>query len=137
MVEAIIPNDTLVTTTVLNHSYTDKKVAITIALQVGYGTQLESVIALLVEIALRNARVLHDPAPAAHVTKFADSGIDMELVFWIADPERGTNNVRSDISVAILAEFRARGIEIPYPQREVRMVAAAGADSGPPPGDPN
>ena len=126
-VEAIIPNDTLVTTTVLNHSYTDKKVAISIALQVAYGTRLEQVIPLLVEIALRHARVLREPAPAAHVTKFADSGIDFALAFWIADPEHGTQNVRSDISLMILAEFRAHGIEIPYPQREVRMVPTPSA----------
>lgn len=124
-VEAIIPNDTLVTTTVLNHSYTDKKVAISIALQVAYDTRLEDAIPLLKELALRHPRVLRDPAPAAHVTKFADSGIDMELVLWIADPENGTQVVRSDISVAILAEFRARKIEIPYPQREVRLLATA------------
>jgi len=128
-VEAIIPNDTLVTTTVLNHSYTDKKVAMTIPLQIGYGSRVENVLPLLVEIALRHSRILRQPAPAAHLAKFADSGIDLELVFWIADPEHGTANVRSDLSVAILTEFRARGIEIPYPQREVRMIATAGASN--------
>jgi len=126
-VEAIIPNDTLVTTTVLNHSYTDKKVGIAIALQVAYGSQMESVIASLVEIALRHSRVLREPSPTAHITKFADNGIELELGFWIADPENGTTNVRSDISIAILAEFRARGIEIPYPQREIRMIATPSA----------
>jgi small-conductance mechanosensitive channel len=46
----------------------------------------------------------------------------LELGFWIEDPERGSQNLRSDISLALLAEFRSRGIEIPYPQREVRLL---------------
>ena len=121
-VEAIIPNDTLVTTTVINHSYTDRKVRIAVKLQVAYGTQVAPVQQLLVAIAHRQARVLRDPEPTAHVTNFADSGIELELGFWIEDPEQGSQNVRSDISVQILNEFRSRGIEIPFPQREVRLL---------------
>ncbi len=69
-------------------------------------------------------RVLAEPEPTAQVLQLADSGVDLELGFWIEDPERGSQAVRSDVSVAILREFRARGIEIPYPQREVRMLGA-------------
>jgi small-conductance mechanosensitive channel len=127
-VEAIIPNDTLVTTTVINHSYTDKSVGLAIKLQVGYRTNLEQVLPLLVEIASRHARVLRDPAPAAHVTNLADNGIELELGFWIADPEHGSQSVRSDISLAILSEFRTRGIEIPVPQREVRLLEGQAAN---------
>jgi small-conductance mechanosensitive channel len=75
-----------------------------------------------VAIARRHARVLQEPAPAAQVINLADSGVDLELGFWIKDVERGSQNVRSDISVELLSEFRARGIEIPYPQREVRLI---------------
>ena len=56
--------------------------------------------------------------------RFDDPVADLELGFWIEDPERGSQNVRSDVSVAILREFKARGIEIPYPQREVRLLGA-------------
>ena len=121
-VEAIIPNDTLVTTTVLNHSYTDKKVRLPLKLQVSYDTQLEPVLQLLVEIALRHERVLRDPAPTAQVLNLADHGVDLEVGFWISDPEEGSQNVRSDISLVILNEFRARGIEIPFPRRDVRLL---------------
>jgi len=121
-VEAIIPNDALVTTTVLNHSYTDKQVRVAVRLQVAYGTQIEPVQALLAEIALRQPRVLREPGPTAHLVNFADNGIEIELGFWIADPEQGTQNIRSDVSVEIVREFHARGIEIPFPQREVRVI---------------
>lgn len=126
-VEAIIPNDLLVTTTVVNHSYTDKRVRVPLKVQVAYGTQIEQVLQLVSEIALRQPRVLRDPAPSVHVTNLADSGIELELGVWLADPEQGTLSVRSDISIAILNEFRARGIEIPFPQREVRLLERPGA----------
>ena len=121
-VEAIIPNDTLVTTTVLNHSYSDKRVRLAVKVQVGYRTDMPGVLRILTDVARNHARVLKEPEPTAQVLQLADSGVDVELGFWIEDPERGSQNVRSDISLAILAELRARGIEIPYPQREVRLL---------------
>jgi small-conductance mechanosensitive channel len=121
-VEAIIPNDMLITTTVLNHSYSDRKVRLAVKVQVGYRADMAVVLPLLVEVARRHPRVLKEPEPAAQVLLLADSGIDVELGFWIKDPENGGQNVRSDISVELLSEFRSRGIEIPFPQREVRML---------------
>lgn len=121
-VEAIIPNDTLVTTTVLNHSYTDKNVRLALRVQVAYGTDVPEALKLLGEIAKRHPRAQPQPVPEAFVANFADSGVELELGFWIADPERGTLNVRSDVSVAVLQEFGARGIEIPFPRREVTLL---------------
>ena len=124
-VEAIIPNDTLVTTTVLNHSYSDKRVRLAVRVQVAYRTDVAEALRILTEVALRHPRVVRDPEPTAQVVQLADSGVDVELGFWIEDPERGSQNVRSDVSVALLAELRARGIEIPYPRREVRLLGAS------------
>jgi len=121
-VEAIIPNDTLVTSTVMNHSYTDKRVRLAVRVQVGYRTEMSGLPAILIDLARKHPRVLPDPEPTAQVLNLADSGIDVELGFWIEDPERGSQSVRSDLSLAILREFKARGIEIPYPQREVRLL---------------
>lgn len=130
-VEAIIPNDALVTTAVLNHSYTDRRVRLAVRVQVGYRTDMAGVLRILTDVARDHSRVLKEPEPTAQVLQLADSGVDVELGFWIEDPERGSQNVRSDISVAILAEFRSRGIEIPYPQREVRLLQAGhAADPG-------
>lgn len=122
-VEAIIPNDTLVTSTVLNHSYSDRNVRIAVRVQVAYGSDVPAVLALLAEIAARHPRVLRDPAPVAQVLDLADSGINLELGVWICDPEGGSQNVRSDVLVLVLSEFRARRIEIPVPQRDVRVLA--------------
>ena len=121
-IEAIIPNDTLVTTTVLNHSYSDRSVRLVVRVQVAYRTDMAGVLGVLVEVARRHPRVLKDPEPTANVMQLADSGVELELGFWINDPERGSSNVRSEVSVDLLSEFGARGIEIPFPQREVRML---------------
>jgi small-conductance mechanosensitive channel len=121
-VEAIIPNDTLVTTTVMNHSYSDRSVRLVVRVQVAYRTDMAEALRILVDVARAHPRVLKEPEPTAQVLNLADSGVDLELGFWIQDPERGSQNVRSDVSLALLSEFRTRGIEIPYPQREVRLV---------------
>jgi small-conductance mechanosensitive channel len=57
---------------------------------------------------------------------FSDHGIDLELRFWIADPEGGVNNIRSDVNRAIWRAFKEHGITIPTAQREIRMVTTRG-----------
>jgi small-conductance mechanosensitive channel len=121
-VEAIIPNDALVTTTVLNHSYTDRRVRLAVRVQVSYDTNLKEAFAIMLEIARAHARVLKEPEPTAQVLTLADGGVQLELGFWIDVPEAGGQNVRSDLSVAILDKFNARGIEIPYPRHDVRLL---------------
>src|SRR6185436_12530012 len=97
-------------------------------------TDMPEALRVLVDVARAHSRVLKDPEPAAQVLNLADSGVDLELGFWIKDPESGSQNVRSDLSLALLAEFRARGIEIPYPQREVRLVQVKGGATSAVPG---
>jgi len=66
-------------------------------------------------------RVLRDPLPVSRLMHFGDSGIELELRFWISDPQDGVNNVRSDVNRAIWRLFKERGITIPVTQHEVRM----------------
>ena len=120
--EAIIPNETVITSTVINQSYTDRKVAIAMSVQVSYDSDLDLAMRLMTEVAKRHARALADPPPAVLIKAFADNGIDLELAVWVEDPEQGKTNLRSDIYYGIWQEFKARSIRIPYPQREVRLV---------------
>jgi small-conductance mechanosensitive channel len=124
-IEAIVPNEVLVGSVVLNESYTDPRVRIALPVQVSYAADLERAMAILVEAAAAQPRVLIDPAPLALVVAFAESGIDLELGFWIADPQNGTGPVKSAINLAIWKAFKAAGIEIPFPQREVRLVGGS------------
>jgi small-conductance mechanosensitive channel len=52
---------------------------------------------------------------------FGDSSVDFELRFWISDPQNGLQNVKSEISLAIWDKFKAHGVEIPFPQRDVHL----------------
>ncbi len=67
--------------------------------------------------------------PAVPIKPFADNGIDLELTVWVDDPEQGSSNLRSDICYGIWREFKAHGVVIPYPQREVHRSATNPAES--------
>jgi len=121
-VEMIVPNEMLVSSVIANETLTDPKVRIATQVQIAYGSDLESAMAILVEAARAQPRVLADPPPKAFLVAFADSGINLELGFWIGDPEQGSLQIRSDIHLAIWRGFKAAGIEIPFPQREVRLL---------------
>ena len=121
-VEMIVPNELLVSSVITNETFTDPKVRIATQVQVAYGSDLERAMAILVAAARAQPRVLADPPPKAFLVAFADSGINLELGFWIADPEEGSLQIRSDIHLAIWRDFKAAGIEIPFPQREVRLL---------------
>lgn len=122
--ETIIPNETMITSPVVNHSYTDKRVRVGVPIQVAYESDLEIVGRILVEAARRHPRVLQDKTPKMLIREFADSGINVELGVWINDPQDGTANLRSDLYFDIWHEFKAHGIEIPYPQRNIRFTGA-------------
>jgi small-conductance mechanosensitive channel len=121
-VEMIVPNEMLVSSVITNETFTDPKVRIATQVQVAYGSDLERAMAILVDAARAQPRVLADPPPKSLLVAFADSGINLELGFWIADPEEGSMQIKSDIHLAIWKSFRDAGIEIPFPQREVRLL---------------
>jgi len=121
--EAIIPNDTLITSTVLNHSYTNHELRVGIPLQVSYDSPLEKAMDIMQEVASKHPRVMQEPPPKVFLKNFGESGIDLELNAWINDPEEGQLNLRSEINLEIWRRFQQEGIEIPYPQRVVRLVS--------------
>jgi small-conductance mechanosensitive channel len=126
--EAIIPNETVVSSTVVNHSYSDNVVRVEIPVQISYQSDIEQALQLMQQAAWHHPRVVKKPEPVALVLAFADSGINLELYAWIADPEGGKGNLRSDIYRELWKLFKANGIEIPFPQREVRILpGSAGA----------
>ncbi|OYW30599.1 MAG: hypothetical protein B7Z51_06430 [Methyloversatilis sp. 12-65-5] len=109
----------------------DRQVRIGIAVQVSYSDDVPAALAILQDAALTQERVLKSPAPAAFLHSFGDSGINLELGIWIADPEGGALGLRSAIQLEILERFRAAGIEIPFPQRELRIMSAPNASALP------
>ena len=120
--EYIVPNETLIASVVQNQTYSDSRLRLATTVGVAYSTDLELAMQLMTDAAATQARVLSDPGPRAFLTLFGDSSINLELGFWIADPEEGRGNIISDVNLAIWRAFRANGIEIPFPQREVRVI---------------
>lgn len=120
-VERLIPNETLITNEVINWSYTDRNVRLKIPVSISYDNDPEQALALLMQAAAANPRVLADPAPATRLMNFGDNGIELELRVWIQDPEAGLAIVRSDINLAIWRAFKDAGIVIPYPQRDLHI----------------
>ncbi|WP_066257117.1 mechanosensitive ion channel family protein [Hydrogenophaga flava] len=122
--ESIVPNEMLITNRVENLSLADPKVWQSTVVSVGYDSDVDAVRRLLVEAALAQPRVLREPSPNAALSAFGADGLEFTLGYWIADPENGQLNVRSDVNLAVLAALRTHGIEIPYPQRVVHMRAS-------------
>lgn len=126
--ESVVPNEMFMVNRVENLSLESKRVAFNTRLQIDYSSDVDKARALMVAAAQTQPRVLKDPAPNAMLTDFAPDGLELTLGYWIADPENGINNVRSEINLAIWKAFQAEGISVPFPQRVVRVVNEAGAD---------
>ena len=122
--EAIIPNELLISSTVINHSYTHRRVRLSIPIQISYQSNLELALEIMTQAAVKQTRILADPAPSAYLKSFGADGIDLELGFWVGDPENGKLGLTSDINREVWREFQKAGIEIPYPQRDVRIIQA-------------
>ncbi|WP_020163667.1 mechanosensitive ion channel family protein [Methyloversatilis discipulorum] len=125
-VQSIVPNETLISSVVQNEGLSDREVRVAISVQVGYADDVERALVILEECARAHERVLSEPVPRAFLHSFGDSGINLELGLWITDPENGTLGIRSAVQLEILRRFRAEGIEIPFPQREIRVLGDTG-----------
>jgi small-conductance mechanosensitive channel len=127
--ESIVPNEKLITERIENLSLADPRILLTVDVAVGYDSDVEAVQKILVDAATACQRVLADPAPSARLARFGPDGLEFSLLFWIADPSNGQLNVRSEINLRVLKEFRAAGIDIPYPQRVVHIRGEAAKES--------
>jgi small-conductance mechanosensitive channel len=132
--ETIVPNEMLVASPVINHSYTNSTVQVTVKLSVAYDADIDRALQILVEVAREQPRVLDDPAPSSFVTGLGTDGVELQIGFWIRDPEEGSLPIRSDIARTVLKRFQEESIEIPFPQRDVRITSvpeglAAGGES--------
>jgi len=126
--EYIVPNEALIANVVQNQSYSDTRLRLSTTVGVAYDSDLDLAMRLMCAAAAAQPRVLSDSPPRVFLTAFAESSINLELGFWIADPEEGKGNVVSDINLAIWRAFKENGIQIPFPQREVRVVNEKSAE---------
>jgi small-conductance mechanosensitive channel len=123
-VEMLVPNQQLISNAVINWSYTDPRIRLKLPIRVSYRDDPELALQILLTACEGQARVLADPAPVSRLMHFSDSGIELELRFWISDPQEGVNNVRSEVNRAIWRLFKEHKITIPVAQREIIMHSA-------------
>jgi small-conductance mechanosensitive channel len=124
-IEHLIPNEELITTRVENWSFSNLRIRQKIPVGIAYSSDVRAAIALCVEAAAANPRVLDAPKPICLLRGFGDSAVDLEVRFWVVDPQNGLSNVRSDILLGIWDRFQESGIEIPFPQRDLHIRSIA------------
>ncbi len=127
--EALIPNDTFITSTVISQTYSNRKLRLIMPFHIGYTSNVEAAMSIVLDAARKRPQILTDPEPAVFLKEFADNGINLELVIWVEDPEGGVLRLRSDLNLEIWSEFQKNGIEIPFPQREVRLLRSTKSES--------
>jgi small-conductance mechanosensitive channel len=128
--ESIVPNELLITSRVENLSLADSHLFQSTVVSVGYDSDVDQVMELLLQAALAQERVLREPQPAVYLSDFGADGLEMTLGYWVRDVEKGQLNLRSDVNRAVLAALRAHQIEIPFPQRVIHVAADSSATNG-------
>ena len=120
--EHLIPNEDLITNRVINWSFSDRNVRVRVPIGISYSANPREAIKLCLESANSSSRTLQNPEAKCLVTGFGENSIDLELRFWIDDPSNGVGNIRSEVLLGIWDRFKENGIEIPFPQRDVRII---------------
>lgn len=122
-VEHLIPNDYFLENGVENWSYSDVRLRLHVPVGISYESDPHQAVAICVEAAKAVKRVIAKPEPICLVKEFGESSINLEIRFWIEDPRNGATNVKSEVLLQVWDRFKAAGITLPYPQRDVRIVS--------------
>ncbi|WP_036169654.1 mechanosensitive ion channel family protein [Massilia sp. 9096] len=121
-VESVLPNEMLISSAVQNQSLSTRAVRASTRVTLAYGTDLDMAMPLLAEQAAASPRVLAEPAPGVALSRFGPDGYELELGFWVGDPENGTGGVASDINKRIYALVASGAIKLGYPSIDLRVL---------------
>jgi small conductance mechanosensitive channel len=113
----VIPNRKIVGEVLHNYG-TIRQLSLSVG--VSYDTNINEALSVIREILAQNPRVLKDPAPGVGVTSLADSSVNIAIAPWTSVADYGAAG--GELNKAILETFREKGIEMPYPQREIRLL---------------
>jgi small-conductance mechanosensitive channel len=117
----IVPNSNFITNPVTNWSYGDPKVRMRLPVGVAYGSDVEKLRRVLLEVAVENPAVLKNPVPMVRFLEFGDSSLNFELAVWTIEMARNPTRFRSDLYFAIERKLRENHIEVPFPQRDLHL----------------
>ncbi|MBP1886124.1 mechanosensitive ion channel family protein [Sinorhizobium mexicanum] len=120
--EYLIPNEDFISQQVVNWSFSSEYVRIEVSFGTSYDSDPHEVVRIAIEAAKSIPRVSSIYAqPVCWMTAFGSSSLDFKLRFWISDPSNGLTNVRGEVLMALWDAFKAAGISIPFPHREIIM----------------
>ena len=121
-IESVLPNEIFISSAVQNYSLTHRIIRLSTNFTILYHDNVESILSELEKAALSVQRVSRQNMPQAYLIKLGQDGLDIEIGFWITDPENGRLNVLSDVNRAIWRTLQAHGVLIAHPKREVRLM---------------
>ena len=125
----IVPNARFITEVVTNWSFRTPRVRFHFPVGVGYGSDPRAVEEALLAAASRCEHALKDPAPSVFFRGFGESSLDFELACWTAVMLHRRGAFQSEINFLIHEELSRRGIELPFPQRDLHIRSARGLES--------
>lgn len=127
--DIVVPNETFISSTFINWSHKDPKQRYRVDFSVAYDTDVRSMVELIKTAVGEHPQVLNgdnvalEERPDCEIDSFGDSGINMFVEFWILGIDDGKNRVGGDLNLIILETLKNNGIEIPFPQREIKIVS--------------
>jgi len=120
-VEYLVPNSSLMSTTIINYSLSSPMIWAGLDVGVSYGSDPRQVEEILLEAARREPMVSREQSPRVLFTEFADSSLNFKLLVWVDVRRYAERIVKSALYFAIFEEFKKAGIEIPFPQRDIHI----------------
>lgn len=130
--EVLIPNEDFITQRIINYTLSNRRGRIEIPVNIGYDTDAELAMRLMVEAACSHPECLKDPEPVCFALRFGEHALQLELHFWIPDVTTGRLPPRSAVTLAVHKAFRKHGIKIAVPQRDLHLYH----DDSSPPAEP-
>jgi small-conductance mechanosensitive channel len=129
--DIMVPNEVFITSSYTNWTHKDKRQRYSLHFQVAYSTNLDLLFEKVREICKAHPKVISDPdlpiefLPDAEIEGFGESGIDILCEFWMNGIDDGENRVGADLMHSIWNMIQEQGMQIPFPQREVRILGGS------------
>ncbi len=126
--DVMVPNEQFITTRFINWTHKNKKQRYSLEFQVAYKTDLPVMLDIVKEVVRAHPQVINEPDTPieeladAEIAGFGDSGVDILVEFWMDGVDDGKNRVGADLLMLIWLAFKEHNIEIPFPQREVKLL---------------
>jgi len=122
--EVIVPNSNLISNEVVNWTLSSLRRRVDIPIGVAYGTDPEHMLSLLLKVVEAHTGVIRNPKPEAYFLGFGESALNFELRFWTY--QENWFQLKSEVAVGLMTALREANIEVPFPQRELRIRGPAG-----------